>query len=191
MQPTKLWVLGYRLVGALTLVVTLDPTGSLAEGQLLKPLRVGDWVRITRANAVPAVVRTRLVLLDQRSVMVQGGDVDTMMVFPSRSIVRFEVSRGKHPALTFGAPVLGGLLGAALGPIIITENPTCTSGVGIVEECVKEMSDEAVGALFGGMALGFVGSLVARERWREVPLQGLFFNVNARSARVGVSLVSR
>ena len=188
MQPTKLWPLSYRLVGALTLVVTLDPTGSSAEGQSLKPLRVGDRVRITRGSAVPAVVRTRLVLLDQRSVTVRGGDVDTMMVLPSRSIVRFEVSRGKHPALTFGAPVLGGLLGAALGPIIITEDPACTSGRGIVEECAKEMSDEVVGALFGGMALGLLGSVVARERWREVPLRSLFFNVNARSARVGVSL---
>ena len=175
-------------VAGLTIGVMLGATGSSVEGQSLNPMRAGAWVRITRANVVPAAVRTRLVLLDQRSVTVRGGDVDTVTVFPSRSIVRFELSRGKHPALIFGAPLLGGLLGAALGPIIIPENPTCTSGVGIVEECAKEMPDEVVGALFGGMALGFLSSVVARERWREVPLRGLFFNVNARSARVGVSL---
>ncbi len=176
------------LVAGLTIGIMLGATRSSAEGQSLKPLRAGDRVRITRASVVPAVVRTRLVLLDQRSVMVRGGDVDTMIVFPSRSIVRFELSRGKHPALVLGAPLLGGLLGAALGPIIITENSRCTSGVGIVEECATEMSDAAVGALFGGIALGFLGSVVARERWREVPLQELFFDVNARSARLGVSI---
>ncbi len=176
------------IVGGLTIGTMLGAIVSSLEGQLLRPLRAGDRVRITRAGAVPPVVRTRLVLLDERSVIVRGGDVDTMMVFSPRSIVRFELSRGKHPALTFGSPILGGLLGAALGPTVITESRTCTSGRGIVEACVKEMSDEAVGALFGGVALGILGSVLARERWRDVPLQGLFFKVSARSARVGVSL---
>jgi hypothetical protein len=129
-----------------------------------------------------------LVLIDPWSITVRGGDIDTTSVLASSSIVKFERSRGKHPALVIGAPVVGGLLGAALGPMLITESTQCSPGVKVAAECRKETADELVGAIVGALAFGLVGGAIARERWQEVPLERLFFDVRNSSLHMGVSV---
>jgi hypothetical protein len=163
---------------------------SPCHGQESVTLRTGARIRITRGGAVPAVLRTRLVLLERDFIMVRGGDVDRLSVLPTHTIMRFELSRGKNPALIYGAPVLGGSLGALLGPVLITEDIDCQRGAKSEERCAKEFPDAAVGAFFGAIAVGWLGSALAKERWQEIPLDELFLGaVPGGAIGVGVRLV--
>ncbi len=146
-------------------------------------------MRLTLALPEQVVVRTRLVLVHPSSVTVQGGDLDSVVTVPAGVISRIEASRGKNPAILFGATAFGATLGALLGPVFITESDACKLGVAPPEECRKETSEEVIGAIVGGVLFGLIGAALARERWRGVPLDDLFFDVTrAATWRVGWSV---
>jgi hypothetical protein len=172
-----------RIALLLTAVVTTAGRGQTPE----VILRAGDRIRLTRRNAVPSLLRTRLVLLDDRGVTVRGGDLDSMRVFSADSFVKLELSLGKDPALVIGAPVAGGLLGAVLGPVFITEDARCERDIDVPGGCGKETPDAVVGALVGAVAFGLAGGAVARERWQEIPLDRLFVDYGQRALRIGMS----
>lgn len=160
-----------------------------ALAQAEHPLRSGARVRLTLRNVAPSTVYTRILLIEPRAVMVRSGDVDTATVVSARQISRFEVSRGRHPALMWGALVMGGLLGAAIGPLLITESDRCRLGVGDARECRKQTSDEAIGAIVGALAFGILAGAVVPERWREIPLGDLFLSMTPDARiRVGLSV---
>ena len=178
-----------RSVGWVSCFAVTFATVPSAGGQTAVTVRAGARVQITRANTSPPVLRTSLVLLEQDSVMVRGGDVDTAIALDPRSIVRFELSRGKHPAATIGAPLVGAALGALVAPLLITETERCSWGLGTARQCEKLTSDEVVGVIVGALAFSLAARAIARERWREIPLDHLFWDVRpGQPFRVGVSL---
>ncbi|NIM49984.1 MAG: hypothetical protein GTN78_22410 [Gemmatimonadales bacterium] len=156
---------------ALALLSLSAVTGSAAVAQEAPTLKAGARVRVWSAVLEQDFQIGNLLLLGPRSLTILADSANPRMTFALSDIERLDVSRGHHPALVYGAPLLGAALGALLAPALSEEERDCALDIVDDPKCRKEVPDEFVGAAIGALLFRIVFSRVARERWAEVPLE--------------------
>lgn len=161
--------------------------GSAAVAQDTPTLKAGVRVRVWPAVLERDFQIGNLLLLGPRSLTILADSANPRMTFALSEIERLDVSRGHHPALIYGAPILGAALGALLAPAIMTEETRCSLDIVDDPECRKEAPDALVGAAIGALLFRIVSRRVARERWAEVPLER--FRLGAVVGRAGTLVV--
>ena len=155
---------------AASVLLSLIAAGSI-EAQDSSPLRAGARVRVWALDLEPAVQVGSLLLIGTRTLTIIGDSAHPRTEYPLSAIDRLEVSRGRHPALTVVVPIGGALLGALVAPAVMTDDPKCSLNAADNPDCIRETPDPLIGAVVGAVLLGILGHAVARERWREVPLE--------------------
>jgi hypothetical protein len=174
---------GHRvLVVTLAMATTPVPVvGQEAEAPYLTP---GARIRVWSPELSYGVLVGRLwaFYADSFTVLAEGR-LQGLSYVP---LQRFDVSRGRHPAVILGPAAVGAGIGALLGPALITEDQRCD----VVDDpqCGSETPDALIGAAVGGIAFAVLARLVAGERWVEIPLARLRLGLETRAARRSLTL---
>jgi len=151
------------LLGSLTLAA---PPATAQTGVGLRPdTRMRAWMTLPDTS----VWVGSLVTLDRNSLVLRVDSATPTVRLDLGSIERLEVSRGKDPLLTIGLPVAGAIGGALLAPLLNSEPLACRENLVDDPACRSEVPVPVIGAAAGTMFGLLVGSLVARERWLEIP----------------------
>lgn len=91
--------------------------------------------------------------------------------FPLASVLRLEVSRGRHYSAGPGALVGAGVGGLLLGMVAFADESNC-EGFFCFSPGAAFAVGFGLGALSGALVGAIVGSGVSTERWVEVPVGG-------------------
>jgi hypothetical protein len=162
---------GSSLLIVLLCTVTAVPTG--AASAMPEP---GTRIRLTARMPERGRWIGPFVSVANDTVTMRDGEMNNALVtVPALHVMRFEISRGKHPNGLRGAGLglaLGPLLGAGVGYASYSGNG---GNDGYLVSSAGESA--AVGAaVFGiiGVAVGAaIGALTHSERWRALPLENL------------------
>lgn len=129
----------------------------------------------------------RLTFMDSDTITVR---IHSRLVRVSWSRVRsLAVSRGAHPGLRYGAPVLGAGIGAVVGNNLFPESDRCRTVPDLADECDRILSDAVIGAAWGAVAFAIGTNAIARERWENVPLEPLLrADGSRRQLRIGLTV---
>lgn len=176
-----------RLAGfiSISIVVVTPWFEPEAAAQPGPTLHARDRVRLEFPTRSPSELIGRLIFLgpDTLTVRVRSRDLR----IPLSAVGSIAVSRGIHPGLQFGAPILGAGVGALVGAAVLPESDRCRLAGDIADECDQILSNEVIGGAWGAVVFTLVASLIARERWVDVPLDLLLgANPRRRCFQVGV-----
>ena len=166
---------------ALPLALLLAATAAPLRAQEADAVAVGARVRVSRAappaerfaparRPPPPVVGTLLVL--DTALVAVGPHRGDPVFLPRAEVTRLDVSAGPGPC---GGPrrVACALAGMAVGAFVVGKVGHAMSRATIrscSDGCWAETSGLVVGGAIGGLIGLRTGSLVGRERWREVPI---------------------
>jgi hypothetical protein len=134
------------------------------------PLHPNDQVRLFLSTEdEPPLVAGSLVLYNRDSITIVPRHAVFPRGYPLARIVRLQVNRGRPPALVYGAPLYGALLGGWFGATALAPDAECAAGAAD-PDCRWETSRTLVGAAGGAVLFAMVVQLLVPEVWRDVPL---------------------
>jgi len=164
--------------------------GVAAQAQQHPPLRAGARVRLSvRTRIGKQSFAGTLLFLDRDSVTIVRHLADPA-AFALRDLDRFELNRGRPPALAYGIPALGATLGAWVASTY-AEPPACDIPGNPDPDCAWEVPAGIVGAGAGVVLSAIVVRFLVPEVWQEIPVTSLQVGVAATGAptvRVGLRL---
>jgi len=164
--------------------------GAAVQAQQLPALRAGARVRLS--------VRTRigrqsfsgsLLFLDRDSVTIVRR-LSEPAAFALRDLDRFVLSKGRPPALVYGIPAVGAVLGAWVASTFV-EPSKCDIPGNPDPDCAWEVPAGVVGAGAGVVLSAIAVRFLVPEAWQEIPVTSLQVGAAATGSstvRVGLRL---